>query len=156
MRCISCKIKIKKSRRVAKSGGLGKCIGKRVRLRLFWLQRIFGNAFTPTCMFGRYWKLGQTELVFRVDCKIRHFGRKTILDFILPSNELHSSHTRTDLISTPAHTPTSTPHTVWRQASAAQPSQGQPRSCCPHRRPLCPDHGAPLRSYQDRTAFTPT
>ena len=38
----------------------------------------------------------------------------------------HSSHTRTNLISAPAHAPTSTPHTVRRQAPAAQPSQGQP------------------------------
>ena len=40
-------------------------------------------------MFGRYRKLGQTELIFCVDCKIRLEGCKTILGFILPSNELH-------------------------------------------------------------------
>ena len=60
-----------------------------IRLHLFWLQRIFGNTFTPACVFGRYWKLGQTELVFCVDCKIRHFGHKTISSFILPLNDFH-------------------------------------------------------------------
>jgi len=29
------------------------------------------------------------ELVFRIDRKIRHFGRKMISGSILPSNELH-------------------------------------------------------------------
>ena len=60
-----------------------------LRLCLFWLQTISGNAFTPACVFGRYRKLGQTKLVFYVDCKIRLEGCKTILGFILPSNELH-------------------------------------------------------------------
>ena len=65
-----------------------KCL-KGFRLRLFWLQTISKNAFTPACVFGRYRKLGQTELVFYVDYKIRLEGCKTISGFILPSNELH-------------------------------------------------------------------
>ena len=71
---------------------VGKNLGLHLRLHLFWLQRIFGNAFTPACVFGRYWKFGQTELVFRVDYKIRHFRHKTNSSFVLPSNELHLSH----------------------------------------------------------------
>ena len=71
---------------------VGKNLGLHLRLHLFWLQRIFGNAFTPACVFGRYWKFGQTELVFRIDCKIRHFRHKTNSSFVLPSNELHLSH----------------------------------------------------------------
>ena len=47
------------------------------------------NAFTPTCVFGRYRKLGQTELIFCINCKIRLEGCETISGFILPSNELH-------------------------------------------------------------------
>ena len=78
------------------------CVGKNLdlhlRLHLFWHQRIFRNAFTPACVFGRYWKFGQTELVFFVDCKIRHFRRKTNSGFILPSNELHLSHTLSKLL----------------------------------------------------------
>ena len=58
-------------------------------MRLFWLQTISENVFTPACVFDRYKKLGQTELVFYVDCKIRLEGCKTISAFILPSNELH-------------------------------------------------------------------
>ena len=54
----------------------------------------------------------------------------------------HSSNTRTNLISAPTHAPTSTPPTVRRQAPVTQPSQGQPRSCRPHR----PDHVTPRTS----------
>ena len=60
-----------------------------LRLCLFWLQTISGNTFTLACVFGRYRKLGQKKLVFCVNCKIRLEGCKTILGFILPSNELH-------------------------------------------------------------------
>ena len=62
------------------------------------------------------------------------------------------SHTHTNLISAPTHAPPSTPHIVRRQAPTTQPSQGQPRSCCP----LCPDHAAPPRSHHDCTgSFAP-
>ena len=43
-------------------------------------------------MFAHYWKLGQTENVFYVDCKIRAHGCKMFSSFIFTSNELHSSH----------------------------------------------------------------
>ena len=56
---------------------------------MFWLQTISGNAFTLACVFGRYRKLDQTELVFCVNYKIRLEGCKTISGFILLSNELH-------------------------------------------------------------------
>ena len=75
---------------------------------------------------------------------------------ILPSNAFrnyslitHSFHTRTNLISTPAHAPTSTPPTVRHRAPATQPSQGQPKSC----RPLCPNHAAQPPRSRRPTAF---
>ena len=80
---------------------------------------------------------------------------------ILPSNAFqnysltNSSHTRTNLISAPAHAPTSTPHTVRRQALAAQPSQGQPRSCRPYHRSLLPNHVAPPRSHPSTGEIAP-
>ena len=81
---------------------------------------------------------------------------------ILPSNAFwnyslltHSSHTRTNLISAPTHAPTSTPHTVQRQAPTAQPSQGQPRSCRPHRRSFCPNHVTPSRLHPNTGSFAP-
>ena len=60
-----------------------------MRLRLFWLKRISGNHFTPAHVFGKHRKLGQTEINFHVDCKITLLTRKTILGFILPSNDFH-------------------------------------------------------------------
>ena len=60
-----------------------------LRLRLFWLKRILGNNFTPAYVFGKHRKLGQTEINFRVDCKITLLTRKTISGFILPSNDFH-------------------------------------------------------------------
>ena len=50
---------------------------------------ILGNHFTPAYVFGTYRKLGQTEIILYVDCKIRPFTRKTISGFILPSNDFH-------------------------------------------------------------------
>ena len=61
-----------------------------LRLRLFWLKRILGNNFTPAYVFGKHRKLGQTEINFRVDCKITLLTRKTISGFILPSNDFHA------------------------------------------------------------------
>ena len=68
----------------------------------------------------------------------------------------HSSHTHTNLILAPTHAPTSTPHTIRWQAPAAQPSQGQPRSCHPHRRPFCSDHATPPRSHPNTSEIAPT
>ena len=50
---------------------------------------ILGNHFTLAYVFGTYRKLGQTEIILRVDCKIRSLTRKTISGFILPSNDFH-------------------------------------------------------------------
>ena len=44
------------------------------------------------CVFGNLKKIGQTEISFRVDHKITLFWRKIISAFILPSNQLHYSH----------------------------------------------------------------
>ena len=86
--------------------------------------------------------------------------RKIIYVPILPSNAFrnyslltHLSHTRTNLILAPAHTPTLTPPTVWHQAPAAQPSQSQPRSCHPHRYPLRPNHATPPPRLRRPTTF---
>ena len=84
---------------------------------------------------------------------------KIIFVPILPLNAFrnyslltHSSHTHTNLILAPTHAPTSTPHTIWCQAPAAQPSQGQPRSCCP----FCSDHATPPRSHPSTSEIAPT
>ena len=51
-------------------------------------------------VFGNYWKLGQTENVFYVDCKIRAHECKMFSSFIFTSNELHFSHnTLSELLS---------------------------------------------------------
>ena len=44
-------------------------------------------------MFGKHRKFGQTEINFRVVHKITHLASKTISDFILPLDQLHSLHT---------------------------------------------------------------
>ena len=66
------------------------CLGgnhlKQFRLRLFWLQTTCGNAFSKKWVFGCYWKLGQTENVFSVDCKIRATGCKIFSVVIFTSN----------------------------------------------------------------------
>ena len=109
-----------------------------LRLRLFQLKMNSGITFTPLCVFGFNRNYGQVENQLHVDCKITHFSHKTNVPFILPLNEfedsererererahartnqLHSSHTRTNLILALAHAPTSTPHIVRRQAPAA-------------------------------------
>ena len=78
------------------------------RVRLFWLKRVSRNHFTPLCVFGKHRKFGQTEINFRVDRKITHLAFKTISGFILPSNQLHSSHTLKLLTRTPhRHSPSS-------------------------------------------------
>ena len=64
-------------------------IYKGLRLRLFRLKRISGNHCTPAYVFGTYRKLDQTEIILRVDCKIRPLTHKTISGFILPSNDFH-------------------------------------------------------------------
>ena len=70
---------------------------------------------------------------FQFDRKYSLPTHKIISVPILPSNDFrnysfltHSSHTHTNLISTPTHAPTSTPHTVRRQPPVAQPSQVKP------------------------------
>ena len=60
-----------------------------LRLHLFWLKRISGNHFTLAYMFGNNKKLGQTEINFRVDCKITLLSWKWISVSILPSNDFH-------------------------------------------------------------------
>ena len=40
-------------------------------------------------MFGSSRKLGQTEFIFRVDCKIPCLTQNSFLGFILPSNDFH-------------------------------------------------------------------
>ena len=138
---------------------------------MFQLKTNFEITFTPLYVFGSNRKYGQIENQLHIDCKITHFSCKTNAAFILPSNEFQDSqtererepthaptnytpltHTHTNLISAPTHAPPSTPHIVRRQAPTTQPSQGQPRSCCP----LCPDHAAPPRSHHDCTgSFAP-
>ena len=61
-----------------------------LRLRLFRLKRISGNHFTPAYLFGIYRKLDQTEIILRVDYKIKPLTCKTISGFILPSNDFHA------------------------------------------------------------------
>ena len=63
--------------------------GNNLRLCLFWLKRILGNHFTPAYVFGKHRKLRQTEINFRVDCKITLPSRKWISVSILPSNDFH-------------------------------------------------------------------
>ena len=41
------------------------------------------------CVFGSSRKLGQTEFIFRVDCKIPYLTRNSFSGFILPSNDFH-------------------------------------------------------------------
>ena len=60
-------------------------------MHLFWVKRVSGNYFTPLCVFGKLKKFGQMEINFRVDCKITLFWCKTILAFILTSNQLQDS-----------------------------------------------------------------
>ena len=56
---------------------------------MFWLKGISGNHFTPSYVFGKHRKLGQTEISFCVDCKITLPSRKWISVYILPSNDFH-------------------------------------------------------------------
>ena len=49
--------------------------------------------YTLLLMFGKHRKFSQTKINFRVNGKITHLASKTISDFILPSDQLHSSHT---------------------------------------------------------------
>ena len=49
--------------------------------------------FYTLLLFGKHRKFGQTKINFRVNGKITHLASKTISDFILPSDQLHSSHT---------------------------------------------------------------
>ena len=53
-------------------------------------------------MFSSYIKLGQTENVFCVDCKIRAHGCKMLSGFIFTSNKLHSSHNTLSELLSPA------------------------------------------------------
>ena len=82
---------------------LATSLKKHIRVRLFWLKRVLGNHFIPLYVFGKHWKLGQTEINFRVNRKIPHLARKTISGFILPSKHLHSSHTLSKLLTRTPH-----------------------------------------------------
>lgn len=77
---------------VFNKGSLEVAMGLHLRLRLFWVKMVSGNHFTPLNLFSKLRKFGQTEIRFRVDRKITLFWHKTISNFILPSNQLHSSH----------------------------------------------------------------
>ena len=70
---------------------------------MFWLKRILGNHSTLAYVFSKHRKLGQMEINFRIDCKIMLLTRKTILGFILPSNDLHFSHTLSKLLTRIPH-----------------------------------------------------
>ena len=70
---------------------------------MFWLKRISGNHSTLAYVFSKHRKLGQMEINFRIDCKIMLLTRKTILGFILPSNDLHFSHTLSKLLTRIPH-----------------------------------------------------
>ena len=60
---------------------------------------ISGNHFTSTYVFGKHRKLGQTEINFRVDCKIPLPSRKWISVSILPLNGFQ--HSKRERESTP-------------------------------------------------------
>ena len=66
-------------------------------------ERILGKYFTPVCVFGTYRKLGQTEILLHVDYKISPLTRKTISILILPSNDLHFSHTLSKFLTRTPH-----------------------------------------------------
>ena len=110
----------------------------------------FQKIFYTRVHVWHHLKLKSNWKYFQFNRKYSLPTRKIISVPILPSNDFqnyslltHSSHTRTNLISALAHAPTSTPHTVRRQASAAQPSQAR----------QAPTRFA-LRSHQDRTDHT--
>ena len=71
-----------------------------MRLRLFWLQTTFGNSFPQTCVFGSYRKLGQTEDVFCVNCKIRAHRCKMFSGFIFTSNNFRKPCLKRESLST--------------------------------------------------------
>ena len=56
-------------------------------------EKVFRKLFYTLLMFGKHRKFSQTEINFRVVRKITHLANKTISDFILPSDQLHFSHT---------------------------------------------------------------
>ena len=56
-------------------------------------EKVFRKLFYTLLMFGKHRKFGQMEINFRVVRKITHLASKTISDFILPLDQLHSSHT---------------------------------------------------------------
>ena len=94
----------------------------------------FRKIFYTRVHVWHHLKLKSNWKYFQFDRKYSLPTRKIISVPILPSNDFqnyslltHSSHTRTNLISAPAHAPTSTPHTVRRQAPVAQPSQAPTR-----------------------------
>ena len=52
------------------------------------------------CVFGSYRKLGQTEIVFCIDRKIRAPRRKIIYVLIFPTNNFRKSHLKRESSST--------------------------------------------------------
>ena len=56
-------------------------------------EKGYRKLFYTLLMFGKHRKFNQKEINFRVVRKITHLASKTISDFILPSDQLHSSHT---------------------------------------------------------------
>ena len=122
----------------------------------------FRKIFYTRVHVWHHLKLKSNWKYFQFDRKYSLPTRKIISVPILPLNDFqnyslltHSSHTHTNLILAPTHAPTSAPHTIRWQAPAAQPSQGQPRSCHPHRRPFCSDHTTPPRSHPNTSEIAP-
>ena len=117
----------------------------------------FRKIFYTRVHVWHHLKLKSNWKYFQFDRKYSLPTRKIISVPILPSNDFqnyslltHSSHTRTNLISAPAHAPTSTPHTVRRQALAAQPSQAPTRFALrlhPRIAPITPIAPIVLRSH---------
>ena len=92
----------------------------------------FQKIFYTRVHVWHHLKIKSNWKYFQFDRKYSLPTRKTISVPILPSNNfwnysllIHSSHTRTNLISALAHAPTSTPHIVQSQTPAAQPSQAR-------------------------------
>ena len=56
-------------------------------------EKGYRKLFYTLLMFGKHRKFNQKEINFRVVRKITHLASKTISDFILLLDQLHSSHT---------------------------------------------------------------
>ena len=68
-----------------------------MKIMFFLSEKGFRKLFYTLLMFGKHRKFGQTKINFRVNRKITHLASKAISDFILPSDQLHSSQTLSKL-----------------------------------------------------------